>query len=124
MSEINRLMARRRILNSRIQQLQEPGDHVLRNQLKQLKEEQKKTKQIIKNMKKKWTNSNFSLRTCGGVWSSTRVCTNSTQLLQHAQQHHPPQHQSPQQHQAPQHQPPQHQAPQHQPTSIKNYFFF
>ncbi|KAL7726407.1 hypothetical protein ACLKA6_004547 [Drosophila palustris] len=28
MSEINRLMARRRILNSRIQQLQEPGDHV------------------------------------------------------------------------------------------------
>ncbi|KAL7724115.1 hypothetical protein ACLKA6_019115 [Drosophila palustris] len=59
MSEINRLMARRRILNSRIQQLQEPGDHVLRNQLKQLKEEQKKTKQIIKNMKKKMDEQQF-----------------------------------------------------------------
>ncbi|KAL7725163.1 hypothetical protein ACLKA6_017320 [Drosophila palustris] len=54
------------------------------------------------------------MRTCGGEWSSTRVCNNSTRLCSNsAQQHHPPQHQLPQ----------QHQAPQHQPTSIKNYFF-
>ncbi|KAM8701571.1 hypothetical protein ACLKA7_004922 [Drosophila subpalustris] len=108
-------MARRRILNSRIQQLQEPGDHVVRNQKKQLKVEQKKTKQIIKKMQKKIDEQHSSLRTCGGVWSSTRVCNNSTRLCSNsAQQHHPPQHQSPQLHQAPQHQPSQHQPPQHQ----------
>ncbi|KAL7745048.1 hypothetical protein ACLKA6_008115 [Drosophila palustris] len=52
-------MARRRILNSRIQQLQEPGDHVVRNQIKQLEEEQKKTKQIIKKMQIKMDEQQF-----------------------------------------------------------------
>ncbi|KAL7725507.1 hypothetical protein ACLKA6_010077 [Drosophila palustris] len=40
-------------------QLQEPGDHVVRNQIKQLKEEQKKTKQIIKKMQKKMDEQQF-----------------------------------------------------------------
>ncbi|KAL7724726.1 hypothetical protein ACLKA6_019795 [Drosophila palustris] len=121
LNAIARLRAQRNHLDRRIQELQEPEGHVLRNKIKQLQEEHQKPKKNFKKLEKKLEIQEQKIveltRHLEQQPNQQRFYLAPQQLPQYmAPQQLPPQ-QLPLQHMAPQ-QPPEYLAPQQPPEYL------